>query len=143
MVFLQEYLRKRKEAFSADFTQDELHNVMTQLYFNIRKFLVWMEKHGEISEKLIGQLDNQNSLQPAILSNDQLSILKENLINMNRPDIYLIEDSCDTITITPETDVSTCSFYSSHIITAMGSGGILMVNNIKHLNRLDNFGIFQ
>jgi len=36
--------------------------------------------------------------------------------------IWLIEDSCDTITNTPESDISVTSFYASHVITAGGSG---------------------
>ena len=44
-------------------------------------------------------------------------------------DLPLIEDSCDTITFTEETDISTTSFYASHIITACGSGGMVMFND--------------
>ncbi len=47
----------------------------------------------------------------------------------------LIEDSCDTITFTKETDISTTSFYASHIITACGSGGMVMFNNKDLLNK--------
>ena len=61
--------------------------------------------------------------------------LKEELKRINREDIYLIEDSADTITYTPETHVSTTSFYASHIITAGGMGGMVMVNDIKHKKR--------
>ena len=46
----------------------------------------------------------------------------------------LIEDSCDTMTHTPETDISVVSFYASHVITAGGSGGMLMVNTIEKKN---------
>lgn len=46
-------------------------------------------------------------------------------------DLPLIEDSCDTITYTPETDISTTSFYASHVITACGSGGMVMFNDEK------------
>jgi CDP-6-deoxy-D-xylo-4-hexulose-3-dehydrase len=55
--------------------------------------------------------------------------LKEKLIAMGRKDIILIEDSCDTMTHTPESDIATCSFYASHIITAGGTGGIVMFND--------------
>ena len=55
--------------------------------------------------------------------------LKEKLVEMGREDIILIEDSCDTMTYTPETDIATCSFYGSHIITAGGTGGIVMFND--------------
>lgn len=46
-----------------------------------------------------------------------------------RKGIWLFEDSCDTITHTPETDVSAISFYASHIITAGGLGGCIMFND--------------
>ena len=74
-------------------------------------------------------------------------ILLPNLIG-NKPDwkylreyldsisssIYLVEDSCDTLTYTPYSDISTASFYSSHLITAGGSGGMVMFNNKELLN---------
>jgi CDP-6-deoxy-D-xylo-4-hexulose-3-dehydrase len=50
-------------------------------------------------------------------------------------DIILIEDSADTITYTLESDISTTSFYSSHLITAAGSGGMVMFNNESYLKR--------
>jgi len=53
--------------------------------------------------------------------------------------ILLFEDSADTITYTPETDVAITSFYSSHLITAGGSGGMLMFNNEKYLKRATMF----
>lgn len=57
--------------------------------------------------------------------------LKVRLVELGRPDIVLIEDSADTMTTTPETDISTVSFYASHVITAGGMGGMVMVNNNK------------
>lgn len=60
--------------------------------------------------------------------------LKQKLNELNRNDIILFEDSADTITFTSETDISITSFYSSHIITAGGSGGMLMFNDKKLLN---------
>ena len=56
-------------------------------------------------------------------------------MNHNRTDIILIEDSADTITHTDVTDVSTTSFYASHVITAGGGGGMVMFNNKKHVTR--------
>jgi CDP-6-deoxy-D-xylo-4-hexulose-3-dehydrase len=53
--------------------------------------------------------------------------------------VILFEDSADTITSTPETDVAITSFYSSHLITACGSGGMLMVNDEKYLKRATMF----
>ncbi|EAX96588.1 DegT/DnrJ/EryC1/StrS aminotransferase family protein [Trichomonas vaginalis G3] len=61
--------------------------------------------------------------------------LKEKLVQRGRNDIILIEDSCDTITYTAETDISTCSFYASHIITAGGTGGVVMFNDIDMYNK--------
>jgi CDP-6-deoxy-D-xylo-4-hexulose-3-dehydrase len=61
--------------------------------------------------------------------------IRQALNNMGRSDIYLIEDSADTITLTPDTDVSTTSFYASHIITAGGTGGMVMFNDEKHMKR--------
>jgi CDP-6-deoxy-D-xylo-4-hexulose-3-dehydrase len=52
-----------------------------------------------------------------------------------RTNLILFEDSADTITLTPETDLAITSFYSSHLITAGGSGGMLMVNDDKLLKR--------
>ncbi len=41
---------------------------------------------------------------------------------------FKIEDSCDTMTTTRCTDISTTSFYASHVITAGGTGGMVMMN---------------
>ncbi len=65
--------------------------------------------------------------------------LKSELLNLGREDIILIEDSADTITNTPETDISTTSFYASHVITAGGSGGMVMYNNKKLRDTCLNF----
>ena len=55
------------------------------------------------------------------------------------PNIILFEDSADTITYTQETDISITSFYSSHLITAAGSGGMVMFNDAKQLKRATMF----
>jgi CDP-6-deoxy-D-xylo-4-hexulose-3-dehydrase len=60
--------------------------------------------------------------------------IKEGLITMGREDIILIEDSADTVTHTPETDIATTSFYASHVITAGGQGGMVMFNDEKLRN---------
>jgi CDP-6-deoxy-D-xylo-4-hexulose-3-dehydrase len=60
--------------------------------------------------------------------------IKEGLIDMGREDIILIEDSADTVTHTPETDIATTSFYASHVITAGGAGGMVMFNEEKYRN---------
>jgi CDP-6-deoxy-D-xylo-4-hexulose-3-dehydrase len=62
-------------------------------------------------------------------------LLKEELIKLGREDIFVIEDSADTMTYTEETDVATTSFYASHVITAGGQGGMVMFNDEKHKNR--------
>ena len=61
--------------------------------------------------------------------------LRAELQRIGRTDIYIIEDSADTITYTAETDVATTSFYASHIITAGGTGGMVMYNDKKHVDR--------
>ena len=63
----------------------------------------------------------------------------EELRKRVRKDIILFEDSADTVTSTPWTDVAITSFYSSHLITAGGSGGMVMFNNEKHLKRATMF----
>eukprot|EP01100_Stratorugosa_tubuloviscum_P004686 TRINITY_DN2180_c1_g1_i1.p1 TRINITY_DN2180_c1_g1~~TRINITY_DN2180_c1_g1_i1.p1 ORF type:complete len:407 (-),score=216.41 TRINITY_DN2180_c1_g1_i1:78-1298(-) len=45
--------------------------------------------------------------------------------------VLLIEDSCDTITFTNESDIAITSFYASHIITAGGTGGMVMFNDLN------------
>ena len=56
--------------------------------------------------------------------------------------LYFIEDSCDTLGATFDkrpsgsySDISVTSFYGSHIITAGGGGGIIMVNDPKWRDR--------
>ena len=63
--------------------------------------------------------------------------LKAALVAAGRGDVVLIEDSADTIGHTPQegTDISTTSFYASHVITACGSGGMVMFNDERHLKR--------
>lgn len=55
------------------------------------------------------------------------------------PQLVLFEDSADTITKTPETDISTTSFYASHVITAGGVGGMVMFNSQDLLKRATMF----
>jgi CDP-6-deoxy-D-xylo-4-hexulose-3-dehydrase len=61
--------------------------------------------------------------------------LRSELKRIEREDIIIIEDSADTITYTEETDVTTTSFYASHIITAGGTGGMVMFNDKKYVDR--------
>ena len=51
------------------------------------------------------------------------------------PNVTLFEDSADTLTHTECTDISTTSFYASHVITAGGIGGMVMFNDDAHLKR--------
>ncbi|MDP7024600.1 MAG: DegT/DnrJ/EryC1/StrS family aminotransferase [Kiritimatiellia bacterium] len=85
----------------------------------------------------------------AVVSDDVKAVMLPNLIGnkpdwagirsglneMGREDIILIEDSADTLTQTPESDVSTTSFYASHIITAGGVGGMVMFNEQRHVTQ--------
>jgi len=57
--------------------------------------------------------------------------------------LFLIEDSCDTLGATYKnhptgkySDISTTSFYGSHIINGAGGGGMICVNNPKWKERL-------
>jgi CDP-6-deoxy-D-xylo-4-hexulose-3-dehydrase len=61
--------------------------------------------------------------------------LRSELKRIGREDIYVIEDSADTIIYSPSTDVATTSFYASHVITAGGMGGMVMFNDKKHVKR--------
>ena len=61
-------------------------------------------------------------------------LLRSELKAINREDIVLIEDSADTLTETQESDVATTSFYASHVITAGGTGGMVMFNKKGNLS---------
>ena len=61
--------------------------------------------------------------------------LRQEVQLLGRGDIYLIEDSADTITETFESDIATTSFYASHVITAGGVGGMVMFNDKKHVTK--------
>ncbi len=57
--------------------------------------------------------------------------------------LFLIEDSCDTLGASwngkptgTYSDITTTSFYGSHIITAGGGGGMIMVNRTEDRDRL-------
>jgi CDP-6-deoxy-D-xylo-4-hexulose-3-dehydrase len=65
--------------------------------------------------------------------------IKEGLVSIGREDIILIEDSADTVTHTLETDIATTSFYASHVITAGGTGGMVMFNNKTLLDKTLQF----
>lgn len=57
--------------------------------------------------------------------------------------LQIIDDSCDTFAptynqepIAKYSDMTTTSFYGSHIITTMGTGGMVMTDNFDTYNRL-------
>lgn len=82
-------------------------------------------------DDIISQV-NENTkviLIPNLIGNTcDWKMLRQKLSEINRNDIILFEDSADTIVYTPDSDISTTSFYSSHVITACGSGGMVMFN---------------
>ena len=86
-----------------------------------------------VDELLAAVTDDVKALMiPNLIGNKpNWEAIKEGLVAMGREDIIIIEDSADTVTNTPETDISTTSFYASHVITAGGAGGMVMVNDVK------------
>lgn len=68
----------------------------------------------------------------------------------NKYELYLIDDSCDTLgalykgkPLAKFSDITTTSFYGSHIITTMGSGGMVMTDRTEIIQRarsLANWG---
>ena len=60
---------------------------------------------------------------------------------IKKKNIVLIEDSADTIgfkinkSYQKYTDISTCSFYASHLITGAGFGGIVCFNNLNNYRK--------
>jgi CDP-4-dehydro-6-deoxyglucose reductase, E1 len=87
---------------------------------------------------IINMIDNEVKaiMVPNLIGNKpDWKKLRHELYLIGREDIIVIEDSADTITYTEETDVATTSFYASHVITAGGTGGMVMFNNKKHVDR--------
>lgn len=61
----------------------------------------------------------------------------------NKYNLIIIDDSCDTLAphfnkepIAKYSDIVTTSFYGSHLITAFGSGGMILTNSTQIKNRL-------
>ena len=80
--------------------------------------------------------DTKAIMVPNLIGNKpDWALLKAGLELMGRQDIYVIEDSADTVTYTKDSDVSTTSFYASHVITAGGMGGMVMFNDEKHVKK--------
>ena len=89
-------------------------------------------------EDIIALIDNEVKaiMVPNLIGNKpDWKTLHSELKHIGREDIIVIEDSADTITYTEETDVATTSFYASHVITAGGTGGMVMFNDKKHVDR--------
>ena len=81
-------------------------------------------------------IDTKAIMVPNLIGNKpDFVALKAGLKTLNRTDIIVIEDSADTVTYTKESDVSTTSFYASHVITAGGMGGMVMFNDKKQVKR--------
>ena len=89
-------------------------------------------------EDIIALIDDEVKaiMVPNLIGNKpNWKLLRSELKRIKREDIIVIEDSADTVTYTEETDVATTSFYASHVITAGGTGGMVMFNNKKHVDR--------
>lgn len=96
---------------------------------------------------------NEDQVEKAITKRTKalmIPLLLGNVPNMQRLQrlakkhaLYFIEDSCDTLGATYKgkptgiySDISVTSFYGSHIITAGGGGGMVMVNKKEWRDRL-------
>ena len=92
---------------------------------------------AKIDEVVAAIDDNVKAIMlPNLIGNKpDWELLKDSLVAIGRDDIFLIEDSADTITKTEVTDVATTSFYASHVITAGGVGGMVMYNDPKHVTK--------
>ncbi len=93
-------------------------------------------------EQVIAKITDKTKvilLPDLIGSKPDWAAIKARIIELNRTDIVLFEDAADTITLTPETDIAITSFYSSHLITAAGSGGMVMFNEERQLKRATMF----
>ena len=86
-------------------------------------------------EKMIGK-NTRVLMIPSLLGN--IPDLKQIRKIADEHNLIFIEDSCDTLGSTFEnnstgnySDISTTSFYGSHIITAAGEGGMICVNDTE------------
>ncbi len=99
---------------------------------------VGLDTYCAIIDQVISKVTDDTSaiMLPNLIGNKpDWDKLKRYLVEMSRDDIFLIEDSADTLTKTPVTDVATTSFYASHVITAGGVGGMVMYNDKKHVTK--------
>ena len=99
---------------------------------------VGLTSYCALVDEVISKVDNDVKaiMLPNLIGNKPYwNELKLKLNLLKRDDIILIEDSADTITKTDVTDVSTTSFYASHVITAGGVGGMVMYNDKTHVTK--------
>ena len=99
---------------------------------------VELNKYVPNTEQILNLIDDDVKviMLPNLIGNKPNWVeLRKELIKIGRNDIILIEDSADTITNTESSDISTTSFYASHIITAGGTGGMVMFNDEKYVNK--------
>ena len=90
----------------------------------------------DIIELVGDDFDVKAIMVPNLIGNKpNWKLLDSELKRIGRTDVWVIEDSADTMTYTKETDISTTSFYASHVITAGGAGGMVMFNNKKQKDR--------
>lgn len=98
-------------------------------------------------DSVIGRYTINEDLVEDAITNQTTAILVPQLIGgicdmpklralAKKYNLYLIDDSCDTLapyigskTVASFADVTTTSFYGSHIITACGMGGMVMTDN--------------
>ena len=108
---------------------------LTSYVPDIRDVISLLENEEEKMSKYVKAI-----MIPNLIGNKpDWNLLRSELKRLGREDIYVIEDSADTMTYTEDTDVSTTSFYASHVITAGGQGGMVMFNDEKQLLRAKSF----
>ena len=101
-----------------------------------RTFLIDIEK---IEKKI--KKNTKALMIPSLLGNiPDLARLRK---IANKHKLFLVEDSCDTLGGTLNnkptgiySDISTTSFYGSHVINAAGNGGMILVNRSDWYERL-------
>ncbi|MBI2596244.1 DegT/DnrJ/EryC1/StrS family aminotransferase [Candidatus Daviesbacteria bacterium] len=104
-------------------------------------------------DSIIGRYTINENLAEAAITKNTKAILAPHLVggvcNMEKLrkladmyNLYLIDDSCDTLAprlngkpVAVYGDMTTTSFYGSHIITALGFGGMLMTDDEKIYKR--------
>lgn len=108
-------------------------------------------------DSIIGRYTINEELVEKAITNNTRAILVPQLIGgvcdmvklkelASKYNLYLIDDSCDTLapklhgkTVASYADITTTSFYGSHIITAMGMGGMVITDNEEIYQRVNVF----